>query len=510
MSSQSGKRTWRLEDVAVWFRCNQCQGYFHSFPTLESHFLEQHHGKEFIVPKNLPAEAREGRVYMRKSKQQLLQSERKSAPLQQELAGSSKIGRNEEERFKHGSALNLQLKATHENTKSSSEEVIKINKKTGTACVTSPSDPNHQLTVISTHADSATQCLPARENETPTTSVLNQQKNTQRGAPSEILLDPKYIVHLGRKNRQCPKCPYFTYTEVRYMAHLKLHKNSGAHKCRHCGAYLTLKGMYPHVAKMHPNAVRQDNIPVNQETSNVSNLEGSKIVTCKTFQTGFATVNNMPQVGYMGIGKDRICGFDTNFEKRDEGAKPHRTNEDKILRTTSGLCSLSHEAYEMLHINKGLLRSLEGLHVSQPKKERFSREINATESRTERAALAEPLGTLLEFITENPSAATFREVTAHVNYIEQFTKRLLNTQAQSSTNYIKFVDAVSKTTKDTVIGFNRIQEEMKEVRSSFNYLQKKYDYDDLALHYTNLVLGDSLQKQYGILTRLWFEQKDST
>ncbi|CAL8075334.1 unnamed protein product [Orchesella dallaii] len=301
--------------------------------SLKTHVESLHTESRFIVPKNLPAEAREGRVYMRKSKQQLLQSERKSAPLQQELAGSSKIGRNEEERFKHGSALNLQLKTTHENTKSSSEEVIKIDKKTGTAWVTSPSDPNHQLTVISTHADSATQCLPARENETPTTSVLNQQKNTQRGAPSEILLDPKYIVHLGRKNRQCPKCPYFTYTEVRYMAHLKLHNNnSGAHKCRHCGAYLSLKGMYPHVAKMHPNAVRQDNIPVNQETSTFSNLEGNKIVTCKTCKKSFKNES------YLHL------HFKKQHEHTNSSSNDIKIRNERKLRTTTTTSANYHES----------------------------------------------------------------------------------------------------------------------------------------------------------------------
>ncbi|CAL8075323.1 unnamed protein product [Orchesella dallaii] len=340
MSSQSGKRTWRLEDVAVWFRCNQCMGYFHSFPTLESHFLEQHHGKEFIVPKTLPAEAREGRVYMRKSKQQLhlqkqsLQSEPKSVPLQQELASSSKIGRNEEERFKNGSALlNLQLKTTHEKTNSSSQQVIKINKKTGTAWVTSPSDPNRQPTLISIPTDSTTQCLPVSENEVPSISVLNQHKNAQSVAPTEVLLDPKYIVHLGRKNRQCPKCPYFTYNEVQYMAHLKLHnRNSGAVKCRHCGAYLSSKGMIIHVAKRHPNAFHRDNIPVNQGTPTFSNLDGSKRVTCKICEKSFKNES------YLHLHFKKQHGHTNN------SSDDIKMSAEKKLRTTTTTSAKNHES----------------------------------------------------------------------------------------------------------------------------------------------------------------------
>ncbi|CAL8075352.1 unnamed protein product [Orchesella dallaii] len=308
--------------------------------SLKTHVESLRTESRFIVPKNLPAEAREGRVYMRKSKQQLdlqkqsLQSERKSVPLQQELVSSSKIGRNEEERFKNGSALNLQFKTAHEKTKSSSEEVIKINKKTGTAWVTSPSDPYHESALISPDADSTTLCLPVvRENEVPTTSVLNQHKNTQSGAPSEILLDPKYIVHLGRKNRQCPKCPYFTYNEVMYMAHLKLHnKNSRAHKCRHCGAYLSLKGMYTHVAKMHPNAVRQDNIPVNQETATFSNLEGSKIVKCKMCKKSFKNES------YLHLHFKKQHGH-TNTSSDDI-----KMCDERNLRTTTSTSAKYHES----------------------------------------------------------------------------------------------------------------------------------------------------------------------
>ncbi|CAL8113946.1 unnamed protein product [Orchesella dallaii] len=187
----------------------------------------------------------------------------------------------------------------------------------------------------------------------------------------------------------------------------------------------------------------------------------------------FAKIGEIPKVGLTEIGLDRICGYNTNMSTRKNSLKLHTTIKNIAIDTTSPLCALSHEAYEMLHVNKELLRSLEGLHESKPEKERFRRESSPGTQRKTRAALAEPLGNLLEFITGNPSAATFREVSAHVNYLEQFTKRIRNAEENSKLNYIKIVNDVSKTTKETINGFMKIQGEMREVQKSFDILQQK-------------------------------------
>ncbi|CAL8114668.1 unnamed protein product [Orchesella dallaii] len=140
--------------------------------------------------------------------------------------------------------------------------------------------------------------------------------------------------------------------------------------------------------------------------------------------------------------------------------------------------------------------------MSKPKRERYDRDVG--ETREKRNALVEPLGDLLEIITGVPSSSTFRQVTAHVIYIDQFMQRITKLTKDQETRFFRFAKAFSKTTSKTQQGFKLVQEEMRNITWAYNNLQKRYDDTDLALLNTNIILADAMQ--HGQLTYLWLER----
>ncbi|CAL8138924.1 unnamed protein product [Orchesella dallaii] len=151
-----------------------------------------------------------------------------------------------------------------------------------------------------------------------------------------------------------------------------------------------------------------------------------------------------------------------------------------------------------------LLKELESTVTSKPKRERYDRDVG--ENREKRNVLIEPLGDLLEIIPGVPSSATFRQVTAHVNYIDQFMQRITKLTKDQETRFFRFAKAFSKTSSQTQQGFKLVQEEMRNITWAYNNLEKRYDDTDLELLNTNIILADAMQLQHGILTYLWLER----
>lgn len=200
------------------------------------------------------------------------------------------------------------------------------------------------------------------------------------------------------------------------------------------------------------------------------------------------------------IGVENMCGHNSQGNRY----KQHYNKDNGATRTAGQRgCQLSHDAFEALQSNRELLKYLENEDQSPPKPDRLPRDVEL--SRKERA-LWEPLGDLLESLTGNPSASTFRQIQSHVAYIEDFAKRLTRLNQAKDTGYIKISRAVSQVTRQTQAGFDNIQNEMRNMSIVFSRLQKEYDDTDMALLNTNMVLADAAQIQRGILTYLWVER----
>ncbi|CAL8093495.1 unnamed protein product [Orchesella dallaii] len=221
------------------------------------------------------------------------------------------------------------------------------------------------------------------------------------------------------------------------------------------------------------------------------------------YESSVPFLYNVPSINYVPDAPfqcDRLCQ-----DKVDPPTRVGHKNEDGDLLTSGQRgCALSHSVFEILQTNRNLLKELESVDMSKPKKERYDRDVG--ENREKRNALVEPLGDLLEIITGVPSSATFRQVTAHVNYIDQFMQRITKLTKDQETRFFRFATALSKTTSQTQQGFKFVQEEMRNITWAYNNLQKRYDDTDLALLNTNIILADAMQLQHGLLTYLWLER----
>ncbi|CAL8086923.1 unnamed protein product [Orchesella dallaii] len=221
------------------------------------------------------------------------------------------------------------------------------------------------------------------------------------------------------------------------------------------------------------------------------------------YESSVPFLYNVPSIDYVPDAPfkcDRLCQDKVDPPTRME----HKDENGDSLTTGQRGCALSHSVFEILQTNRELLKELESADTSKPKRERYDRDVG--ENREKRNALIEPLGDLLEIITGVPSSSTFRQVTAHVNYIDQFMQRITKLTKDQETRFFRFAKAFSKTTSQTQQGFKLVQEEMRNITWAYNNLQKRYDDTDLALLNTNIILADAMQLQHGLLTYLWLER----
>lgn len=203
---------------------------------------------------------------------------------------------------------------------------------------------------------------------------------------------------------------------------------------------------------------------------------------------------------------ERLCHWE--LATTNEIDKGHKDAEGEERFGTARSCAIMHDSYEILQSNRKILHTLEEQYEVHNENERFYMPQSKDERRRriKRVALSEPLGSLLEILSGVPSASTFRQVTAHVDYIDKFSKRLYNLMESRDASFIKMGTAVSKLSNQTREGFNLINAEMKNITIMYDRLQQEYTDTDMSVLTMGLVFAEMTNIQHNLLTYMWMEK----
>lgn len=202
------------------------------------------------------------------------------------------------------------------------------------------------------------------------------------------------------------------------------------------------------------------------------------------------------------------CKNICNYKMNDDGTWTpliHKDDQGEELYSGARVCGMIHDTFEINQANRKLLDYLEEQHSSKPAPDLFP-PTDESNRRVKRVALSEPLGNLLEILFGVPSASTFRTLTAHVNYIDQFSKRLHGMIKSREASFVTLGNAVSKIAKQTREGFSLIQKEVRNITTAYKALEKEYLDIDMSVLSLSITVSDMANLQHSTLAYMWLEK----
>jgi len=176
-------------------------------------------------------------------------------------------------------------------------------------------------------------------------------------------------------------------------------------------------------------------------------------------------------------------------ESEDTGQRGCRMNRRNFL-----VLEQSREMLKLL-LSELTPNGIESTHVTSD-----------VEGRQKQAALAEPLGMLVEVLFGNPSASTFRRMNAEVKYVEQYIEKIKAHIGRDSEKVVRISKGLNQLSNQTRKQFAIVNETLMGMRTVYHHLQNEYEDMDLALLATNMILGESLQhKMYAYM---WYNRAE--